>query len=110
MQRVGDALRTRFVRHGAEMAVAYSGTEWQYLFDRPFVVTPGQLRIHAHIRAYPVDIARAEEDTPEVRVAWQLHNDGASALEHEVWEELALTASVSTINPNFSSDRSTKPG
>jgi RHS repeat-associated protein len=79
-------------------AITFSSLETQSLFDRPFVVTPGRLRIHAWPTCLPyIDQNHPHHNDPVSKTTWQLHGDGISALEHEVWEELILTPSVSTI-------------
>lgn len=79
-------------------AITFSSLETQLLFDRPFVVTPGRLRIHAWPTCLPyIDQNHSHHNDPVSKTTWQLHGDGISALEHEVWEELVLIPSVSTI-------------
>ncbi len=98
-QRLSDFLQVRFIQSaGVENAITFASLEPQNLFDRPFVVTPGRLRIHANPRHSPfVDLNRLDQSDPVLKVAWQLHNDAASVLEHEIWEELVMVPSVSTI-------------
>ncbi len=79
-------------------AITFASLESKNLFDRPFVVTPGRLQIHAWPTCLPfVDLNRSDHNDPVIRSAWQLHNDAISVLEHEVWEELVMIPSVSTI-------------
>jgi RHS repeat-associated protein len=97
-QRLTDALQMRFFQAGGvENAITFASLEPQNLFDRPFVVTPGRLRIHANPTSLPLlDLNRSDQG-PDLHIAWQLHNDASSVLEHEIWEELVLIPSVSTI-------------
>ncbi|MBM3747567.1 MAG: hypothetical protein FJW34_17415, partial [Acidobacteria bacterium] len=98
-QRVGDPLQVRFYPDDeVGNAITFASLEPQNLFDRPFVVTPGRLQIHAWPTCLPfVDLNRSDHNDPVIKSAWQLHNDGISVLEHEIWEELVMIPSVSTI-------------
>jgi len=98
-QRVADPLQVRFYPDDeVGNAITFASLEPQNLFDRPFVVTPGRLQIHAWPTCLPfVDLNRSDHNDPVIKTAWQLHNDGISALEHEIWEELVMVPSVSTI-------------
>jgi RHS repeat-associated protein len=79
-------------------AITFASLEPKNLFDRPFVVTPGRLQIHAWPTCLPfIDLNRSDHSDPVIKTSWQLHNDAISALEHEVWEELVMIPSVSTI-------------
>ena len=98
-QRLADYLQVRFFQAaGVENAITFASLEPQNLFDRPFVVTPGRLRIHANPTSLPLlDLNRSDQSDPGLHIAWQLHNDASSVLEHEVWEELVMIPSASTI-------------
>jgi RHS repeat-associated protein len=96
--RLSDFLHMRFYQdYGAENSIAFSLADPQNLFDRPFVVTPGRLKIYAHSTAKPLDVTGPTPDETWMRVAWKLHNDTGSVLEHEIWEELVMIESVSTM-------------
>lgn len=98
-KRLGDALQFRYYPSDEiGYAVTFASLESQRLFDRPFVVTPARLRIHAWPVCLPfVDLNRSDHNNPALKTIWQLHNDAISALEHEVWEEIVAIPSISTI-------------
>ncbi|MCP5117154.1 MAG: hypothetical protein GY953_40535, partial [bacterium] len=97
-RRLGDFLHQRFYQdYGVENSIAFALAEPANLFDRPFVVTPGRLKIYAHTTSLPLDVTRPEPNQTWMAVAWQLHNDATSVLEHEIWEELVMIDSVSTM-------------
>lgn len=98
-ERLSGPLQVRFYPDGEiGNAITFASLEPKNLFDRPFVLTPGRLQIHAWPTCLPfIDLNRPDHNDPIVKTSWQLHNDAISALEHEVWEELVLIPSVSTI-------------
>jgi hypothetical protein len=60
-------------------AITFASLDTQTLFDRPFVVTPGRLKIHAWPTCLPyVDLNHNDHNDPVVKTASQLHNDAIS--------------------------------
>jgi len=98
-KRIADPLQMQFYPDDeVGNAITFATLETQNLFDRPFVVTPGRLQIHAWPTCLPyVDLNSNDNNAPVTKTAWQLHNDGISVLEHEIWEELVMIPTVSTI-------------
>lgn len=98
-KRVADPLQMQFYPDDeVGNAITFATLDTQNLFDRPFVVTPGRLQIHAWPTCLPyVDLNSNDSNAPVTKTAWQLHNDAISALEHEIWEELVMIPTVSTI-------------
>ena len=98
-QQLSGPLQVRFFPDDeVGNAITFASLDTQMLFDRPFVVTPGRLKIHAWPTCLPyVDLNHNDHNDPVVKTAWQLHNDAISVLEHEIWEEFVMIPSVSTI-------------
>ncbi|MBI3949254.1 MAG: hypothetical protein HY314_02200 [Acidobacteria bacterium] len=96
-RRVADPLQLKIGLVGAEEATTFSTLEVTTLFDRPFVLTPSQLSIdgRGHNR-FLYDINSSATNTPELKNYLQMFGLTASALEHELWEEVALIPSMST--------------
>jgi RHS repeat-associated protein len=75
-----------------------SNVEIQRLGDRPFYVTPSFLYIDARGSTGEfVDLNSDNLLTPEFKTFRHLIGANGSALEHELWEEMVLVPSMSTI-------------
>lgn len=75
--------------------LATANTTIEYLYDRPFAVTPGNLNIDAKRHsAYRVGLDGEQGQSLDI---FKLEGRNGSAQEHAVWEEMVHVDSISTI-------------
>ncbi|HYL34545.1 MAG TPA: DUF6531 domain-containing protein, partial [Bryobacteraceae bacterium] len=94
-QQVCDSLQLKNMQVLPEEAATIGSVQVQNLFDRPFIVTPSALLIDTALSISPlVDVNTAN---PAPKNIQELLGDTSSSLEHQVWEEMVLIPSVSTV-------------
>jgi RHS repeat-associated protein len=96
-RRLADPLQLRVFLPGAEETAVKSTVDVQNLFDRPLLATPSSLTLDAGgITALFRDLNSASTSGPEYVRINQVNGLTGSSLEHELWEEIVLTPSIST--------------
>jgi RHS repeat-associated protein len=91
---IGDIYQYKTVKQLFEV-LASSNTNLEFLYDRPFAVTPGNLRVDSKRQNKGhVGIDQDQGKTSEVS---RLEGHNGSAQEHATWEEVVHVDSVSAI-------------
>ncbi len=93
-EALGELYQFRSVKQWFEI-LAGSNTTVQYLYDRPFAVTPGNLGVDSQSQSkgqFGID-----GDQTKSAELFKIEGRNGSAQEHAIWEEIVHVDSVSTI-------------
>ncbi len=97
-QQLAVPLQYRFINWRPSFAFTKSTLPLQNLQDRPFLVTPQRLNLDSPGgNSLVVDLNSGSRTTPELTAFRRLYGLTFSALEHELWEEIALVRSASAV-------------
>ncbi len=96
-QRQADPFQLRYLLTGVEEAATRASVRFTKLFDRPFLITPSTLVLDADgLDTFFVDLNAVDTRGDEYTGFRRSFGLTGSSLEHELWEEFALVAGIST--------------
>lgn len=94
-QRIGEMMQLRFIPAVLEEGLTLANLTATALQDRPFVTTPNFLVID--LQSANDSVFDLNSATSDIKTIQHMLGATSSGLEHQIWEEIALTPSVSTI-------------